>query len=93
MNQTLDEKYKDYYTAHADCANCKEECRFVYDLQLDKSLIIPKGTKIGDLPCPLCGCQTLYGNSATIYPELPGLRIWKNGKWQDFHKQNGGKQC
>lgn len=61
----------DTYKARCECYNCKtrffarsaEEAFIHFGDSVELAIEIPKGTKIADIKCPKCGCQTLGGES------------------------------
>lgn len=67
-NGNMEKSYPLSYTIPIKCYNC--DTRFdddEYEINgeigsprhIEKSILIPRGTKIGDYPCPFCGCRTL----------------------------------
>lgn len=58
----------DTYRVPARCYNCKtrfiaeddEDANYYYDPP-EIMLEIPKGVKLCDMECPVCGCKTLLG--------------------------------
>jgi predicted RNA-binding Zn-ribbon protein involved in translation (DUF1610 family) len=60
---------KKTYKAACKCYNCgskflarnTEEAYYGYGDSVELALDIPLGTKIADMKCPKCGCQTLGG--------------------------------